>query len=514
MDTEISIEAKWIKKDRVKATAWRGEVAVFSDEFNPATTTGRKRFLRGLREKVPALEGDEDERQRIDDALVQIAAERHEGDDGAAPDAEMPDVEKLLAEMPQEARADATAMLQDPELIARVIEDIAELGVAGEHELVATLYLVGTSRLLERPAAAIVQGPTSSGKSFIIQRVAMLFPPEAVVHATQMTPQALYHMRPGALVHRFLVAGERAHAQNDDTADATKALREMISEGWLVKQVPEKVEGQGIVTVEKRVDGPIAYIESTTISKVFEEDANRCILLSTDERPGQTRRVLAKLATGYVGGAGKKDRERIIAKHHAAQRMLRSCEVVVPYADALAEHFPSERPEARRAYSHLMAIVIASALLHCHQRRRNQDENVIASQDDYVLAERLLGGPLGRFLGGSASEAAMRMHERLKEWASGQVFTTPEAWGHEDLSDRAVRGFLRELERAGLVELVEEARGSRSGRWQLVTTPAASKRDTGLPDPALVFGGSFCPSDKGQQIAVTEVKSEYVPCSE
>jgi hypothetical protein len=37
------------------------------------------------------------------------------------------------------------------------------------------------------------------------------------------------------LQHRFIVAGERSRLQNDETAEATRALRELLSAGRLVK---------------------------------------------------------------------------------------------------------------------------------------------------------------------------------------------------------------------------------------------------------------------------------------
>ena len=174
--------------------------------------------------------------------------------------------------------------------------------MAGEKELAATVYLIGTSRLLPNPLAAIVQGPSSSGKSYVVKRASSLFPPEAVIMATQLTPQALFYMQPGSLVHRFIVAGERSRLENDDTAEATRALREMLSEGRLSKLLPIKTDGRP-ETVLVEQDGPIAYIETTTLTKLFSEDANRCILLSSDERPEQTRRILSTLAGVMPDGA-------------------------------------------------------------------------------------------------------------------------------------------------------------------------------------------------------------------
>src|SRR5262249_59436417 len=78
-----------------------------------------------------------------------------------------PDPAELLAAMPPQAREEGRELLNDPHLMDRVLADAALLGVAGEGELVGTLYLVGTSRLLEEPAAARIFGPTSSRKSYV-----------------------------------------------------------------------------------------------------------------------------------------------------------------------------------------------------------------------------------------------------------------------------------------------------------------------------------------------------------
>src|SRR5262249_34185436 len=156
-------------------------------------------------------------------------------------------------------------------------------------------------------------------------------------HATTMTPQALYHMPPGKLVHKFIVAGERSRLENDESAEATRALREMLSSGKLSKQMPVKVEGGQIETRQIDQDGPIAYIESTTLGKVFDEDANRCIMLHTDERPEQTKRVITLAAERYSQASSDSRTERIIQTHHALQRMLKPRTVIIPFANRVAE---------------------------------------------------------------------------------------------------------------------------------------------------------------------------------
>ena len=127
--------------------------------------------------------------------------------------------------------------------------------------------------------------------------------------------------------------------------------------------------------------------------------------MTSDERPEQTRRILATLAGVYAHGAVI-DRQRIINKHHALQRMLQPHVVLVPYAEQLAGAMGSYRVEARRAYPQVVSMIQASALLHQRQRQIDSDGRLLAAADDYQLARHLLGLPMARQLGGRISEPA------------------------------------------------------------------------------------------------------------
>lgn len=374
--------------------------------------------------------------------------------------------EQFLDETPPEVRAEAEALLLDPGLLDRFGESLEVLGVAGERQLAATLYLIGVSRLLPHPLAAIVQGPSSSGKSYVIDKVASMFPAEAVWQATDMSANALYYMPSDSLRHRLVVAGERSRRHNDDTATATKALREMLSAGRLTKSVVISNGTTG--EPETRAisqEGPIAYLESTTAAKIFEEDANRCLLLHTDERSVQTRQILnrdaVKAARNEIGG----DRTRLLLVWHTVQRLLEQRPVAVPFAERLAAFFPDNRVEARRAFPQLLGTIGASALLH--QRQREQSgEAILASLADYGLARLLLAEPLGRSLGGQLSESILRFHEKLKPLGD-QTFTAPQAAKLLGVSEHTVRDSLHVLLDAGAVAIEEPGRGRRPTVWSV-----------------------------------------------
>ena len=173
----------------------------------------RVEFLKSLTAKCPAMQEGNVGRQlrkEAEEKLLKLAADVLSKPKEKTPtDADKPpDSKSLLSAMPKTVRQEARKMLNASDLMDRVIDDIGRLGVAGEEKLSATTYLIGTSRLLPEPLAAIVQGPSSSGKSYVIKKVARLFPPEAVILATQMTPQALFYM-PARLSRPQVCRGRR-----------------------------------------------------------------------------------------------------------------------------------------------------------------------------------------------------------------------------------------------------------------------------------------------------------------
>jgi hypothetical protein len=447
---------------------------LFSDRCDLASVEGRLKSARTLCAKLRD-KGIERTPEQVEAVLEtkwnellqqrdQAEAPGGAGDQAGAAD----DVEelglRLLEALDKDVVAEAKAVLRGPGLLARIVADIEAVGVAGEKELGAILYLVGVSRKLPRPLAALVRGPSASGKSYVIDRVASLAPPEAVIHATQMTRQALFHMKENALQHRLIVAGERSRRQDDDAAEATRALREMISAGHLSKLMPMRISDV-IQTVLIEQEGPIAFVESTSAEQLFEEDENRLVQLFTDERREQTRQVLERLAAEAAASASGRGAARVVQLHYAMQRLLRPREVLVPFAERLARLIPDTRIEARRAFPHLLGAIQANALLHQFQRELDAQGRVLAAQDDYQVAARLLKVSMRRVLGGGVGEPAQRFFLRLREWFKGDEFTARQAQAKEETSRSGVYSWLQELRKAGAVERTEPTRGRSPAQW-------------------------------------------------
>lgn len=445
------------------------------DQINLARHKDREGFTEAAVQRFPAIS-----REQLLRNLDALADERLRRLDEPASCDKKPQGDGV----PEHLQKQALERLRSKSLVSDLLADFARIGIAGEETLALSVYLVGTSRLLDRPLAAIVQGPSSSGKSYVVGRVASLFPQNAVLVATQLTPNALFYLDEGALEHRFIVCGEREHGESDDHADTRRALREMISEGKLTKLVPEKQDGrQHTVLVEQ--NGPIAYCETTTQTRIFDEDANRCLLLTTDERSRQTRRIIDAAA---ASAAGRAHAESDVAPlHHAMQASLESVPVIVPYAPRLAEAIDENRVEARRAIGHVFGVIRASALLFQHQRERAQDGAVIACDLDYAIARRVLHSPLKRQLGRGVSDAAARLFERLSEKLGLETFTTTQVYESESFARGAVYGWLAELRSVGAVETVEASHGNKAAVLRVAKDDIDEVADI-LPPVSAVFG--------------------------
>jgi hypothetical protein len=356
----------------------------------------------------------------------------------------------------------------DTNLIQTIQRDIAALGLVGEEIAAELLYLAGTSRLLAEPLRLIITGPSSSGKSEIPRRVVPMFPPTEVVRATSITPNALYYMEPGALEHKLIVAGERKHRADDEAADANAALRQLISEGRIVKVVTGKDAKGRLETKTIVQNGPVAYCETTTAGKsIFPEDLNRCLLLRTDDSREQTERVLRAVARRHSPFPERETvgPQAILDRHLEFQQSLEKCRVGIPFAAEVAAQMPTGRIEVRRVITQVMGTIEAIALLHQHQRGRDGEGELHAILSDYETARRLLLKALSESIG--LSFKAKKNYELLKQRFPIGQFTTDQVQKGVGFKDKmACHRALKELEAMNVLRCVAKGKSHTPSLWE------------------------------------------------
>ena len=81
------------------------------------------------------------------------------------------------------------------------------LGYVGERVNKLVVYLAGVSRLLSKPLSIYIQAGSSSGKSYLIETVRKLLPPESVLAISSFSDQALNYMRKEDFTGKVMLLG-------------------------------------------------------------------------------------------------------------------------------------------------------------------------------------------------------------------------------------------------------------------------------------------------------------------
>jgi hypothetical protein len=450
----------------------------FTDKLDVFKSEERDRWLK----KLAKESGYEiDELAHAKQKLVQAAndadekAKEEKEEKAEANEEERSDSSDALADTPEDILEEANEFLKSPNLFKRLTKDLELIGIAREVILAVTIYLVATSRKLQQPLSGCVKSASSSGKSHVTHTVLEFFPSEDVVTAADMTQSSLYYLPPGSLRHKVVFVAERRHVARGDeggAANATLALREMISHGRIDKWVPVRSDN-GFTTVHIEQEGPIAYMETTTQDQVFEEDATRLLSLTTDESPKQTQAILKRQALEAAGeGGSEEQRERIRSVHQTAQRMLKPLRVRIPYAPKLV--IPWTKVVARRAFPQLLGCIRAVALLRQFQKAV-VDGQIDADAEDYRVAYRLML-PILRRTFAPLSERAISLHQMLasnkKFTACAARFTRADCEKLAGVGTTEIRNRLNVLVDAGIVEQVSGKQGVKYEYRLLNKTPS------------------------------------------
>jgi DNA primase catalytic core len=301
----------------------------------------------------------------------------------------------------EDDRAEALALLRDPRLLERIVEDFARCGVVGEETNKLVGYLGVVSRHLESPLAVIVQSSSAAGKSSLMEAVLAFLPEEQRVQYSAMTGQSLFYMGEADLKHKVLAIVEEEGAHN-----AAYALKLLQSEGELTIASTGKDPATGRhITHQYKVEGPVMIFLTTTAINLDEEMLNRCMVLTVNEDREQTQAIhrVQREAQTVEGLLRRQDRAAVLAVHRNAQRLLKPVPVVNPYARELT--FRDNQTRTRRDHMKYLTLIRSVALLHQHQRPRKTVQHngraveyIEVTLDDIAVANRLAHEVLGRSL--------------------------------------------------------------------------------------------------------------------
>jgi len=376
---------------KVNLMASRDEL-VHLDTLDLVKARSRKSFIKAV---AAELYVDEDlVKKDIGTLLLKLESLREQ----QIAEAKAPQVKTV--ELTQRETDEAMELLRHPQLLERIVADVATCGIVGEATNTLTGYLAATSRKLPEPLAIVIQSSSSAGKTSLMDAILAMMPAEDQLRFSGMTGQSLFYLDSSQIRHKTLAISEE-----EGIAEATYALKLLQSEGELRHAAVGRAESGNMVTQQYHVEGPVQIMLTTTAMEIDEELVNRCLVLTVDESRGQTGEIIAKQrdARSFDRFVSNEVAKQLRCLHQNAQRLLKPIRVFNPYATQLT--FPDNKTRLRRDHQKYLTLIDTIALLHQHQRpvhvaavKGRSIEYINVEAADIAAANGIAGEVLGRSL--------------------------------------------------------------------------------------------------------------------
>lgn len=285
--------------------------------------------------------------------------------------------------------------LETTNLIDRTNDLLGKSGIVGEQTNRQLLYQVYGSRKQRNTLHVICLSGSGTGKTYLQEKVSNLIPQTEKYNLTSATENALYYMDKNALKNKLVVV-EDLDGMVSTTAGGGVLyhLRELQSKQHIIKSVPLKDMQTGqIKTTELELYGPITLTATTTKEHIYEDNANRCLLIYLDNSQGQTEAIMNYQRKQSAGTIDEVEEQRAVNLLRNVQRVLQPVKVINPYAEEL--RIPEECFKPLRTHSHYLAFIETITYYHQYQREEKANEEtgevyIESTIEDIKIANRLL----------------------------------------------------------------------------------------------------------------------------
>eukprot|EP01133_Synstelium_polycarpum_P016379 gene16379-19491_t len=359
-------------------------------------------------------------------------------------------------------RKAAITFLKSPNLLGRTKQVIADSGLIGEENNSLIAYLTYTSRKRHTPLHLMCLGASGTGKTWLQEKVSELMPEEDKLEITSLSSNAFYYFGREELKHKLLLIEDL-----DGAESVLYPLRELQSKRKISKTVTLKDNKGNLKTVTLNVEGPVCVSGCTTREQLYEDNANRCILLYMDNSIEQDKKIMEyqrKLSAGQVDESGQ---HKLKEQVKNVQRILKPITVKNPYATFL--QLPEEVFKPRRTMLLLLLFTETITYYHQYQRTLKTDTDtgeqyIESTLEDVEAAFTLLETTLLK-KSDELNDACRNFFERLKGYlkekdteSENVSFYSKEIRSAFRLTPSSIGRYLYELERMGYIKIT---RGNR-----------------------------------------------------
>jgi DNA primase catalytic core len=382
--------------------------------------------------------------------------------------------EAIKNELTAAQRQQAINELKQPKLLQRTVQLIAQSGIVGEASNSLIAYLVYCTRKQPIPLHIMFLGSSGSGKTYLQEKISELIPEEDKIEITQITENALYYFKQHELQHKLILIEDL-----DGAMTVFYPLRELQTKRRISKTVTLKDSKGNLKTITLTVEGPVCVSGCTTKEKIYEDNANRCILLYTDQTRDQDKRIneyQTKLAAGEVNKERENQYKELFKN---MQRVLRPINIINPYAQYIA--LPEQVFKPRRTMTLLLGFIEAVTFYHQYQREVKKDSSgelyIETTPEDIAAAFDLLKDVLF-----SKSDELTKATREFLEKLKGHIqenqlsgFKMQDMRKVFRMEPRTVQRYMKELSQYSYIKRISGQKGRVGFEYRLADTEEYNK---------------------------------------
>ena len=262
----------------------------------------------------------------------------------------------------------AIKYLCSPNLMKRTNDDIGRTGMIGEENNRLLMYLVFTSRLREQPLHIISLGASGTGKTYLQEKISELIPEQDKLEITILSENAFYYFEQKELKHKLVLIEDMDGAEN-----VLYPLRELQSKKRISKTIPIKDSKGNLKTITLKVEGPICLTGTTTREKLYEDNANRSLLIYLDSSKQHKEMIMNYQRKLSAGKIASKEEKQMVEFFKDMQTVLKPIKVRNPFAEYLV--IPEHVFKPLRTNSHYLAFIETITFYHQYQREVKTDQS-------------------------------------------------------------------------------------------------------------------------------------------
>jgi DNA primase len=355
--------------------------------------------------------------------------------------------------MSEADKRETLAYLKDTALMKHTLHDIISTGIVGEKLNCMIAWLTYTSRKREKPLHLMCLGASGVGKTYLQEKIGQLMPEEEKLEITTLSENAFYYFGQEELKHKLILIEDLDGAEN-----VLYPLRELQSKTSISKTVTLKDNKGNLKTITLRVEGPVSVSSCTTREKLYEDNANRCILIYIDTSAEQDKRIMEYQQKASAGLINRGEENKIKEKLKNVQRLLRPIAVRNPHAQYI--NLPEAVFKPRRTMLLLLSFIETITFYHQYQREIKQDKDtgeayIESTVQDVEYAFKLLKEVLfskSDELSGACRKFFEQLKTHLKK-ENKQSFYSAAIRKALRLNPNNLKRYLMELTRYGYVKI-------------------------------------------------------------